>query len=62
MNQVTFRKFKALLNNYDRDTGHREYETPQERQEIDAFLDAVTNTDVMRELYTFLSQKRKAQL
>ena len=58
LRQDTFLKFKALLDNYDRDTGQREYESREEREEIDAFLDAIMATDVMRELYDFLNLKR----
>ncbi|XP_047024698.1 endoribonuclease CG2145-like [Helicoverpa zea] len=53
----TIQKFVPLLDNYERDTLVNEYVTPQERNEENAFMDAVMSTTVMRHLMTFLKNK-----
>ncbi|CAH0592606.1 unnamed protein product [Chrysodeixis includens] len=56
-NISTIQKFVPLLDNYERDTLVNEHVTPQERNEENAFMDAVMSTTVMRHLMTFLKNK-----
>ncbi|CAG9581572.1 unnamed protein product [Danaus chrysippus] len=53
----TIEKFIPLLDNYERDTLVNEYVTPQERNEENAFMDAIMTTSVIRHLMTFLKDK-----
>ncbi|XP_072169913.1 uridylate-specific endoribonuclease-like [Diadema setosum] len=53
----TYATLRALLNNYHRSVGVEENTTTRENQEIEAFLDAILNTDVMRLTYDFLFRK-----
>lgn len=56
-NISTIQKFVPLLDNYERDTLVNEHVTPQERNEENAFMDAVMSTTVMRHLMNFLKNK-----
>ncbi|XP_072942616.1 uncharacterized protein [Epargyreus clarus] len=56
-NIPTIQKFLPLLDNYERDTLVNEYVTPQERNEENAFMDAIMATTVMRHLMNFLKDK-----
>ncbi|KAM9252274.1 uridylate-specific endoribonuclease C-like [Cariama cristata] len=53
----TFSRFLALLDNYEAVTGHEETVTAQEREEEEAFLDAVFQTRVMATLTRFFLSK-----
>ncbi|KAK3747616.1 hypothetical protein QZH41_013676, partial [Actinostola sp. cb2023] len=53
----TWRAFKALLNNYDRDTGSTEVLTSTERSENNQFLTSIMATKMMKELHKYLSAK-----
>ncbi|MFH4976618.1 hypothetical protein AB6A40_003327 [Gnathostoma spinigerum] len=57
LQQPTYRKFIALLDNYDPRTGITEYDSLEEKTEIMAFMDAVTSTEVWKELYNFFKLK-----
>lgn len=56
-NIPTIQKFVPLLDNYERDTLVNEYVTPQERNEENAFMDAIMSTTVIRHLMSFLKTK-----
>ncbi|KAJ0182471.1 hypothetical protein K1T71_001840 [Dendrolimus kikuchii] len=56
-NIPTIQKFVPLLDNYERDTLVNEYVTPQERNEENAFMDAIMATTVIRHLMNFLKDK-----
>ncbi|XP_060806992.1 endoribonuclease CG2145 [Amyelois transitella] len=56
-NIPTVEKFLPLLDNYERDTLVNEYVTPQERNEENAFLDAIMSTTVIRHLMNFFKEK-----
>lgn len=56
-NIPTVQKFVPLLDNYERDTLVNEHVTPQERNEENAFMDAIMSTTVIRHLMTFLKNK-----
>lgn len=47
------------MDNYSNDTLDREVETDSERREVENFLTAALETDVMRETHKFLADKRK---
>lgn len=53
----TITPFRALLNNYERSTGVAERTTTTEQREIDAFLTAIFNTDVIQSTYNLLYNK-----
>ncbi|XP_053622041.1 endoribonuclease CG2145-like [Plodia interpunctella] len=52
----TVEKFVPLLDNYERDTLINEYVTPQEKNEENAFMDAIMSTSVIRHLMNFLKE------
>ncbi|VDK24589.1 unnamed protein product [Taenia asiatica] len=52
--------FISLLDNYEHRVGFSEVETPEEKAEIQRFLDAVLGTPTMRSFHAYLS-KRKLQ-
>ncbi|XP_045528271.1 uridylate-specific endoribonuclease D [Pieris brassicae] len=56
-NIPTIQKFLPLLDNYERDTLINEHVTPQERNEDNAFMDAIMSTNVIRHLMSFLKDK-----
>lgn len=56
-NISTVQKFLPLLDNYERDTLTNEHVTPQERNEENAFMDAIMSTSVIRHLMNFLKDK-----
>lgn len=56
-NITTVQKMLPLLDNYERDTSVNEYVTAQERNEENAFLDAIMSTTVIRHLMSFLKDK-----
>ncbi|XP_038208200.1 poly(U)-specific endoribonuclease homolog [Zerene cesonia] len=56
-NIPTIQKFVPLLDNYERDTLVNEYVTAQERNEENAFMDAIMSTSVIRYLMNFLKEK-----
>ncbi|KAG6458709.1 hypothetical protein O3G_MSEX010998 [Manduca sexta] len=56
-NISTIEKFVPLLDNYERDTLVNEYVTPQERNEENAFMDAIMSTSVIRHLMNFFKDK-----
>ncbi|CAH2102439.1 unnamed protein product [Euphydryas editha] len=56
-NISTVQKFLPLLDNYERDTSVNEYVTAQERNEENAFMDAIMSTTVIRHLMNFLKDK-----
>uniref|UniRef100_A0A0N5AYH5 Endoribonuclease n=1 Tax=Syphacia muris TaxID=451379 RepID=A0A0N5AYH5_9BILA len=58
LKKPTYQKFIALNDNYERDTGIRENDTPQEKKEVSEFLDAVTATKVWNSLYNFLHRNK----
>lgn len=53
----TIVKLRALYDNYELDTMTVENVTPIERQEEDAFLDKVLDTEVMKTAMRYLQQK-----
>lgn len=53
----TFKTFKALLDNYTRETGTAEIVTRAEERENQAFLDAVLATPVFKYLLNYLKTK-----
>uniref|UniRef100_A0A1I7YLK0 Endoribonuclease n=1 Tax=Steinernema glaseri TaxID=37863 RepID=A0A1I7YLK0_9BILA len=54
----TYEKFIALTDNYDRNTGNEEVDTTEEKQEVDAFLNAIFKTAPWKTLFDFLQRKR----
>ena len=50
----TTKTFIALLDNYEREVGARESVTRDEKKEMDAFLDALTSSGVMRFAFNWL--------
>jgi len=54
---ATLRSLLTLLDNYDPDVTRAERETTQERQEIQAFMDALMNTNDMKEAHKLLKSK-----
>ncbi|KAL4712706.1 hypothetical protein ACJJTC_008003 [Scirpophaga incertulas] len=56
-NIPTIAKFIPLLDNYERDTLVNEYVTPQERNEENAFMDAIMSTAVIRHLMLYFKEK-----
>mmetsp|Transcript_61511 Transcript_61511/g.109642 ORF Transcript_61511/g.109642 Transcript_61511/m.109642 type:complete len:420 (-) Transcript_61511:22-1281(-) len=55
----TFRALKALLDNYEADTGVEERASDQEMGEIHAFLDAILATPPMQYAWQYLAAKGK---
>ncbi|XP_045497969.1 uridylate-specific endoribonuclease D-like [Colias croceus] len=56
-NIPTIEKLVPLLDNYERNTLVNEYVTAQERNEENAFMDAIMSTSVIRYLMNFLKEK-----
>ncbi|XP_070763683.1 uridylate-specific endoribonuclease C [Enoplosus armatus] len=56
-NTTTVSRFKKLLDNYERSTGVTERVTTEELTEINLFLDAVLETDVMKRAHKYLVSK-----
>jgi len=54
LSKPTYRTFLSLLDNYIPNTGVREIETAQKRQEIDNFLDEILKTAIFNKTYDFL--------
>lgn len=59
LSKPLYRKFLALLDNYTPSTGQREYETAEERREVDDFLEEVLKTEVFNKTYEFLRNHGK---
>uniref|UniRef100_A0A3B3UGM2 Uridylate-specific endoribonuclease n=1 Tax=Poecilia latipinna TaxID=48699 RepID=A0A3B3UGM2_9TELE len=59
-NITTFSLFMKLLDNYERSTGITERVTPEELTEINLFLDAVLETQVMKRAHQYLVSKGKS--
>ena len=55
-----FAAFRALLDNYEMESGIAETYTFEEKQETVEFIDAIMDTDVMKETHKFLVSKGKA--
>ncbi len=53
--------FLALLDNYNHQVGQAEVDTPQEKTEISAFLDAVLATPTMKEFHKYLVKEKLAK-
>ena len=53
-------EFRALLDNYEEDTSKREVVTQKEREENVAFIEAIMETEVMKETHRFLFANNKA--
>ncbi|CAJ1056962.1 poly(U)-specific endoribonuclease-C [Xyrichtys novacula] len=56
-NITTFSRLTKLLDNYERSTGVAERVTAEERTEINLFLDAVLETEVMKRAHRYLVSK-----
>ncbi|XP_051238440.1 uridylate-specific endoribonuclease C [Dicentrarchus labrax] len=56
-NTTTFSRFTKLLDNYERSTGVAERVTTEELTEINLFLDAVLETEVMKRAHKYLVSK-----
>ncbi|XP_035521062.1 poly(U)-specific endoribonuclease-C [Morone saxatilis] len=56
-NTTTFSRFTKLLDNYERSTGVAEQVTTEELTEINLFLDAVLETEVMKRAHKYLVSK-----
>lgn len=54
MSHPTVTAFLALTDNYDDQSGNEETETEEETAEINAFLDLVCDTELMKEAHNFL--------
>lgn len=59
-NTTTFSRFMRLLDNYERSTGVTERVTTEELTEINLFLDAVLETQVMKRAHQYLVSKGKS--
>ncbi|XP_061578095.1 uridylate-specific endoribonuclease C [Cololabis saira] len=59
-NITTFSRFMNLLDNYERSTGVAERVTTEELAEINLFLDAVLQTEVMKRAHQYLVSKGKS--
>ncbi|XP_074533572.1 uridylate-specific endoribonuclease C [Halichoeres trimaculatus] len=59
-NITTFSRFIKLLDNYERNTGTTELVTAEEQTEINLFLDAVLQTEVMKRAHRYLVSKGKS--
>lgn len=58
----TYRRFISLLDNYIVHYQQRETETPEEREEIDGFLDAVAATEVMQRALGYIRRELNVRL
>ena len=56
----TFVAFRALLDNYESESGKQEEVTSEEEDENRNFLDAVLETAVMQEAHAFLVEQDKS--
>ncbi|CAE1328184.1 ENDOU [Acanthosepion pharaonis] len=56
----TYKAFRALLDNYEMEAGQAETYTFEEKQETVEFIDAIMETDVMKETHKFLASKKLA--
>ncbi|XP_029379796.1 uridylate-specific endoribonuclease C [Echeneis naucrates] len=56
-NATTISRFMKLLDNYERSTGVTERVTTEEQTEINLFLDAVLETEVMKRAHRYLVSK-----
>jgi len=56
----TFKAFRALLDNYETETGHAEEVTQQEHAEEVRFIDLIMETTVMQMMHEYLVSKDKA--
>ncbi|KAL5965512.1 Poly U specific endoribonuclease-A [Taenia solium] len=54
--KLDWQAFISLLDNYEHRVGFSEVETPEEKAEIQRFLDAVLSTSTMRSFYAYLSK------
>ncbi|XP_069018465.1 uridylate-specific endoribonuclease C isoform X2 [Embiotoca jacksoni] len=61
-NTTTFSLLTRLLDNYERSTGVTEQITTEERTEINLFLDAVLETEVMKRAHKYLVSKGKSNI
>ncbi|AWP08645.1 putative poly(U)-specific endoribonuclease-C-like isoform 4 [Scophthalmus maximus] len=59
-NMTTTSWFMKLLDNYEHSTGVTERVTTEEQNEINLFLDAVLQTEVMKRAHTYLVSKGKS--
>ena len=59
MEYGTFSAFRALLDNYELDCGKAEVVTYEEKKENRDFIDAIMETDVMKEAHKYLVEKKK---
>ncbi|XP_054476237.1 uridylate-specific endoribonuclease C [Anoplopoma fimbria] len=59
-NTTTYSRFIKLLDNYERSTGVAERVTTEELAEINLFLDAVVETEVMKRAHKYLVSKAKS--
>ncbi|XP_023151751.1 uridylate-specific endoribonuclease C [Amphiprion ocellaris] len=59
-NTTTFSRFMRILDNYERSTGVTERVTTEELTEINLFLDAVLETQVMKRAHQYLVSKGKS--
>ncbi|XP_042352027.1 LOW QUALITY PROTEIN: poly(U)-specific endoribonuclease-C [Plectropomus leopardus] len=59
-NITTVSRFMKLLDNYERSTGVTERVTTEEQTEINLFLDAVLETEVMKRAHQYLVSKGKS--
>ncbi|XP_036964373.1 poly(U)-specific endoribonuclease-C [Acanthopagrus latus] len=60
MNTTTIARFTKLLDNYERSSGVAERVTAEELTEINLFLDAVLQTEVMKRAHRYLVSKGKS--
>lgn len=60
MNTTTISQFTKLLDNYERSSGVAERVTAEELTEINLFLDAVLQTEVMKRAHRYLVSKGKS--
>nr|CDS33146.1 poly(u) specific endoribonuclease b,poly(u) specific endoribonuclease a,poly(u) specific endoribonuclease [Hymenolepis microstoma] len=55
-----YKAFVALLDNYEHRVGISERETPEEKKEIERFLDAIVKTETMKAFHSFLVAQKLA--
>ncbi|XP_029697369.1 uridylate-specific endoribonuclease C isoform X2 [Takifugu rubripes] len=60
LNVTTLSRFTKLLDNYETSTGVAEVVTAEERTEVNLFLDAVLETEVMKRAHKYLVSKGKS--
>ncbi|XP_062510215.1 uridylate-specific endoribonuclease B-like [Corticium candelabrum] len=60
LRRPTYRSFIALLDNYERETTVPETVTPEEERENWTFIDAIMETEPMKEAHRFLAGKKKS--